>query len=65
MGTDFILRLAKAFPRQANPTGCWTEGLNWGICRSQELPEAEVLRRLDAIVPGFNAWMLTYGTVRQ
>ena len=63
-GADFLARLAKAFPPQAQPTGCGTKGLNDGICRSQELPEAEVLRRLDAIVPGFSAWSASYATAR-
>ena len=61
---DFMPRLAKAFPRQEHPAGCFTDGLNAGICRSQELPEAEVLRRLDAIAPGFGAWSQRYGTAR-
>jgi len=65
IGADFIPRLVKTFPRQENPTGCGTTGLNAGICRSQELPEAEVLRRLDAITPGFTAWAGTYGTARR
>jgi hypothetical protein len=63
-GADLVPRLAKAFPRQEHPTGCSDEGLSDGICRSQELPEAEVLRRLDAIVPGFSAWAKTYSTPR-
>jgi hypothetical protein len=28
------------------------------------LPEAEILRRLDTIVPGFSAWSERYGTAR-
>jgi hypothetical protein len=65
VGADFLPRLVKAFPRQDNPTGCGTKGLNAGICRSHELPEAEVLRRLDAITPGFTAWAASYGTARR
>lgn len=65
VGGDFIPRLVQAFPRQENPTGCGTTGLSAGICRSQELPEAEVLRRLDAITPGFTAWAGSYGTARR
>lgn len=64
-GADFIPRLAKAFPKQEQPTGCGTKGLSAGICRSQEVPEAEVLRRLDAITPGFTAWAASYGTARR
>ena len=64
VGLDFIPRLATTFPRQEHPTGCWTEGLNAGICRSQELPEAEILHRLDAVAPGFSAWSQRYGTAR-
>ena len=56
VGLDFLPRLAKAFPKQEHPTGCPKEGLNGGICQSQELPEAEILRRLDAITPGFSEW---------
>ena len=63
-GADFIPQLAKAFPRQEHPTGCSSEGLSDGICQSQELPEAEVLRRLDAIVPGFTEWARSYSTPR-
>lgn len=65
VGSAFISRMVDAFPRQEHPSGCRTEGLSAGICESQELPEAEILRRLEAIAPGFSNWAQRYGDARR
>jgi hypothetical protein len=62
-GLGFIDKLAAAFPRQERPTGCPTGGV--GVCASQRLPNDEILRRLEAIEPGFIAWAGRVGQARR
>jgi hypothetical protein len=64
-GLRFIEKVAAAFPRQERPTGCPTSGAAAGLCESQRLPQEEVLRRLEAIEPGFTAWAGTFGRTRR
>jgi hypothetical protein len=61
-GLGFITKLAAAFPRQERPTGCPPGG--GGICDSYRLENREVLRRLEAIEPGFVAWADSVGQAR-
>jgi hypothetical protein len=64
-GLSFLDKLAAAFPRKDHPTGCHTAGPLAGFCESYRLEEDEVLRRLEAIEPGFQAWAASFGRPRR
>lgn len=77
-GLGFAVKLAGAFPRARYPFGCdpaldgaragasapmarsWT-----GLCDSSRVPTDEILRRLEAIEPGFVEWASSFGMSRQ
>lgn len=61
----FVDRLAAAFPRPTTRDQCAIGGAKAGFCESERLSNEEILKRLDAIEPGFTSWAASLGRARR